>query len=78
MAKHGVSTPMSSKYVRAPRIRSVSINYNDAASCTFQLAGETVFEDLDPVDTGLVDASGTPLYRVKERVPLGFHRRTER
>lgn len=31
--------------------------------------------DRAPVKTGLLDASGTPLYRVDDTVPLGFHGR---
>lgn len=30
-------------------------------------------EDARLEPTGLVDASGTPLYRLPDRVPLGFH-----
>lgn len=33
----------------------------------------TVFsEDDRPIATGLLDASGAPLFRVQERAPLGF------
>lgn len=33
----------------------------------------TVYEvDDEPVDTGLVDASGLPIYRVTDREPIGF------
>lgn len=33
----------------------------------------TVHEtDDSPIQTGLVDANGTPLYRTKVRVPIGF------
>ena len=34
----------------------------------------TVHEDDEPKDTGLLDANGTPIYRVRERVPFGFVR----
>ncbi len=30
-------------------------------------------EDDRPEKTGLLDASGTPLYRVRERMKIGFH-----
>lgn len=30
-------------------------------------------EDAAPVATGLYDANGVPLYRLPDRVPLGFH-----
>lgn len=33
----------------------------------------TIYEaDDKPEETGLVDANGTPLYRVKERAKLGY------
>lgn len=33
----------------------------------------TVFEkDIKPVDTGLLDETGTKLYRVEDREPIGF------
>ena len=34
-----------------------------------------VFEDHDPVDTGLLDAFGNYLYRLPEREPIGFQMR---
>lgn len=30
-------------------------------------------DDETPVRTGILDASGTPLYRWPDRVPIGFH-----
>jgi hypothetical protein len=30
-------------------------------------------QDKAPVNTGLLDALGRPLYRVPETVPMGFH-----
>ena len=33
---------------------------------------KTVFVDDEAVATGLLDANGTPLYRVKEKIPFGF------
>lgn len=33
----------------------------------------TVYEDDDkPVDTGLINADGTKIYRVRDRQPIGF------
>lgn len=33
----------------------------------------TVFEDdSQPMNTGLLDAAGAPLYRVRDREPIGF------
>lgn len=31
-----------------------------------------IIDDDAPVNTGILDASGTPLYRVRDRVPFGF------
>lgn len=36
------------------------------------LEGRTVYIEDEPVDTGLVDQHGTPLYRVAERIAPGF------
>ena len=36
------------------------------------LEGRTVYIADEPVDTGLLDVTGTPLYRVEERIPAGF------
>jgi hypothetical protein len=34
---------------------------------------KTVYEDEDkPADTGLLDADGTKIYRVRDRQPIGF------
>lgn len=36
---------------------------------------QTVYcEDDEPVNTGLYDANGTPIYRVKDRLPIGFRK----
>ena len=46
---------------------------------TWQASGMTVIEtEKQPIKTGLLDAHGTPLYRVSETVPLGFHGRAKR
>lgn len=63
-------------YVARPK--SVQINYSDDLEGNFQIAGETVIEDSDPIATGLVDIHGDPIYRVKDHVPFGFHRGRER
>ena len=34
-----------------------------------------VESDPTPVKTGLLDHTGTPIYHVPERVPIGFHNR---
>ena len=36
------------------------------------LGGETVFEEAEPVRTGLLNAAGVPLYRYPQRHPIGF------
>ncbi len=35
---------------------------------------EVIVEDDAPVKTGLLDQTGAPLYRVKDRLPFGFVR----
>ena len=35
-------------------------------------ANLTVFEDNDPIDTGLLDADGNKLYRYPDKQKLGF------
>jgi hypothetical protein len=61
-------------YVTRPK--SVQINFSEQLGEQFQIAAETVFEERDPVNTGLCDARGDPIYRVPDTVPLGFHHRT--
>lgn len=37
------------------------------------LLAQTVYEaDREPVKTGLLDETGTPLFRVEDRAPFGF------
>ena len=52
----------------APMVRS----YSDGYAIVQQLPTCHVSEDHDPQPTGLLDANGTPLSRVQERVPMGF------
>jgi hypothetical protein len=35
---------------------------------------EVIVGDEEPVKMGLVDAQGVPIYRVRERLPVGFVR----
>lgn len=54
------------RYVSRPRS-----SYDDDTPI---LTGSTVYEaDSSPERTGLLDAAGNPLFRVQDRVPLGFH-----
>lgn len=40
-----------------------------------RLVGQSVIvEDDQPVDTGLVDVTGTRIYRASDRIPVGFRR----
>lgn len=39
-----------------------------------EVTTRTVIVDDEPVKTGLLDRNGTPLYRVRDRLRLGFHR----
>jgi len=56
------------KYVAIPR-RPRSGDYFDEGPI---LEGRTVYIESDPIDTGLLDVNGTRLYRVEERIELGF------
>lgn len=36
----------------------------------------TVYEEAqEPIDTGIIDATGTKIFRRAERMPIGFHLR---
>jgi hypothetical protein len=40
----------------------------------YSMVADTVIEaDKSPQKTGLVDQHGTPIYRVRDYVPFGFH-----
>ncbi len=56
--------------------RYVTIRPRAWDSCTNNMSprpSETVFEsDPTPTQTGLYDQHGVPIYRVPDRVPLGF------
>lgn len=56
------------RYVAIPK-RPRSGDYFDEGPL---LEGRTVYVSDEPVDTGLLDATGTKLYRVDERVRAGF------
>lgn len=58
---------MTRRYVTRPHA------WVSATSVPEQLPSVTVWEDEGrPVDTGLLDASGTKLWRVEDREPIGF------
>ena len=64
---------MSVRYVemaKRPRVRSwisdTEISWQDRPSTYVWVA------DGEPIDTGLVTASGMILYRIQERTPIGF------
>ena len=59
---------MKLAYVAKPRL--VYLEYSEDQSVT---ADQVIEQDSpDHVDTGLVNAQGVPLYRVRERVAFGF------
>lgn len=60
---------MNGRYVSRPKAMLFRAEFDANTSMT---AGEVVVVDERPVDTGLLDASGTPLYRVRATVPFGF------
>lgn len=55
-------------YVSRPRA-IVLDGWNNDLSVT---AHEMIITDDSPVPVGLVDAHGHPIYRIAERVPIGF------
>lgn len=55
----------------SPRRRARACWDDDAPQMIAQVVHETLD---DPVNTGLVDADGTPLYRISEKRPIGFMR----
>jgi hypothetical protein len=67
---------MTTRYValrRAPGPRAWINDYNETLPAQPTV---TVIEgDPAPAETGLLDAHGTPLYRVAEREPIGFRLR---
>ncbi len=73
---------MSNKYVTLPAPNSDK-NKKEAATATYwdgtigmihMPDSVTVMEqEMGPQHTGLLDAHGRPLYRVPERLPMGFH-----
>ena len=52
--------------------RYVSIRQCDWASGLMDERCTVIEADDTPQKTGLLDVTGTPLYRVKERQPIGF------
>lgn len=62
---------MADRYVALARPRRVRLDYGDDFGGPQR--SMMVFEDdAGPVETGLYDANGVPLYRVPERVKMGF------
>jgi hypothetical protein len=61
---------MSDRYVT----RAAVLQWDDDAAAT---ASEMIVEDDAPRPTGLLNAQGEPLYRVRERLPVGFHGRVK-
>lgn len=57
----------------ATRRRPRAIVLDDYEHGPASTAGEIIDSD-DAIDTGLLDASGSPLYRVREPIRLGFEK----
>lgn len=53
------------------RFRSVFVAYDEYGEASMT-ADECIEEDKDPEWTGLYDANGDELYRVRERIKFGF------
>jgi len=59
-----------SRYVAIPQGAFV---HDDGLGCGPSVTADVCQEmDKSPVKTGLLDASGVPLYRMPETVPFGF------
>lgn len=52
----------------------MSTRYSEVIGDDVQDHHLTVFEDSDPTPTGVLDRDGNEFFRVKETVPMGFHR----
>jgi hypothetical protein len=48
----------------------IAVSFDSDLSAT---ASNVIVEDEMPIDSGLLNADGERLYRVPEKVPLGFH-----
>ena len=60
---------MPDRYITKPRQWwSHELEEEMAAPTTITIVEETD----DPIETGLLDRHGNPLYRVRERRPMGF------
>ena len=67
---------MTSYYttIPAPKVAPRSGYYDGEIGLIHMPDSVTVFEqDASPTHTGLLNAHGEPLYRVEERLKLGFH-----
>jgi len=61
-----------------PRYIKMSVRYSDVWEGDVQDPHLTVYEDNDPIPTGVLDTDGNEFYRCKETVPMGFHRSVEK
>ena len=65
--------PKTTKYVAISR----SWRSEDTEGWQDRPTVQVVESESAPIKTGLLDANGTPLYRIQDRVPLGFHIRNK-
>jgi hypothetical protein len=61
-----------------PRYVKMSTRWSTVMEDEVQDIHLTVYEENDPIPTGVLDSDGNEFYRMKETVPMGFHRRTEK
>lgn len=61
---------MGHRYVR--RARGAFISFDDDGRISATAEDIILPDDERPQQTGLFDANGTPLYRVRERIKFGF------
>lgn len=65
---------MVSKYVAIRALKRPKSYYEDVVERQSMTTISVIEEDSSPIETGLLDSSGVPLYRVDEKGPWGFTR----
>jgi len=67
------------RYVVRTIARRRPVRSDDGDPVDFALLPDlTVYEDPEPVRTGLLNAHGNSLYRVADRAPMGFRGKVKR
>jgi len=61
---------MVARYIALPKAPKAA--WDDDPLVADVTTRTVILEDDGPVKTGLLDANGTPLYRMPNRIPIGF------